>query len=132
MPRFPNLQKIRSTHWLVSLCLATALTPALAQTQDDQTAPTTPTQEETASTLPDMASIEQAWKRGDYVTARTGLEQLANALGTPLAQYRYGRILYEGRGGPRDMPGAIEWLTRAGRARPSGGHHPAGPNLPDR
>lgn len=113
MPRFPYLQKNRSTRWLGSLCLAAALplTPALAQ--EDQSEPATPAQEETAPALPDMASIEQAWKRGDYVSARIGLEQLANELGTPLAQYRYGRILYEGRGGPRDMPAAIDWLTRA-------------------
>lgn len=116
MPRFLDLQKFRLLHWLAALCLATALplSPALAQSdQTDQTGQAAAAENEAAIALPDMAAIEQAWKRGDYVTARIGLEQLARELGTPLAQYRYGRILYEGHGGARDMPGAIEWLTRA-------------------
>lgn len=61
----------------------------------------------------DMAQIEQAWARGDFVTVREGLSHLAHSAGTPLAQYRYGRVLLEGRGGPVDIPGAIEWLDRA-------------------
>ncbi len=66
-----------------------------------------------AETALDMPSIEQAWQRGDYVSAREGLAHLAETEGTALAQYRYGRILYEGRGGPRDIPAAMDWLARA-------------------
>ena len=63
--------------------------------------------------LPEMAAIEQAWNRGDFVTVRAGLKRLATETGTPLAQYRYGRILLEGRGGPRDSVAAAEWLEKA-------------------
>lgn len=66
-----------------------------------------------AQDMPAMTQIEQAWDRGDFVFAREGLEQLARQEGTPLAQYRYGRILLEGRGGPRDVDGAVSWLERA-------------------
>lgn len=64
-------------------------------------------------TAPDMAEIEQAWARGDFVFVREGLRHLAETEGTPLAQYRYGRVLLEGRGGPVDIPAAVEWLERA-------------------
>lgn len=63
--------------------------------------------------LPEMAVIERAWAQGDFVTVRQGLEVLAKELGTPLAQYRYGRVLIEGRGGPVDAEGAVLWLDKA-------------------
>jgi TPR repeat protein len=66
-----------------------------------------------ATPPPTMAEIEQAWQKGDYVLVRDGLKYLAEETGTPLAQYRYGRVLVEGRGGPRDIDGAAEWLTLA-------------------
>ena len=44
-----------------------------------------------------MAEIEQAWERGDYVFVRQGLKRHAEETGTALAQYRYGRVLAEGR-----------------------------------
>ncbi|QGX96791.1 sel1 repeat family protein (plasmid) [Roseovarius faecimaris] len=81
--------------------------PAPAQAQE------TGTQPDAAATAPTMAEVEQAWQRGDYVTVRTGLQHLAETTGTALAQYRYGRVLAEGRGGPRDLAGAVDWLTRA-------------------
>lgn len=61
----------------------------------------------------DMAQIEQAWARGDFESARNGLEILATETGTAMAQYRYGRILLEGRGGPQDIDAAVTWLQKA-------------------
>lgn len=61
----------------------------------------------------DMQQIEEAWAREDFEFARQGLEQLAQETGSALAQYRYGRILLEGRGGPTDIDGAVMWLERA-------------------
>lgn len=60
-----------------------------------------------------MAQVEQAWQRGDFVFVRKELERLANQDGTPLAQYRYGRVLLEGTGGPRDPQQAVAWLEKA-------------------
>ena len=62
---------------------------------------------------PTMAEIEQAWQRGDTVVVREGLARLATETGTALAQYRYGRVLAEGLGGPRDLSAAIDWLQKA-------------------
>lgn len=92
------------THRLLlplGLSLALALTPLPLAAED------------TAPSLPDMAEIERAWARSDFVAVRKGLAELAESTGTPLAQYRYGRVLIEGRGGPQDVPGAIDWLSRA-------------------
>ena len=71
--------------------------------------------QETAETapLPEMSEIEAAWAREDYETVRAGLERLAKEEGSPLAQYRYGRVLVEGRGGPRDLDEAVLWLDKA-------------------
>ncbi|MGP6086808.1 SEL1-like repeat protein [Antarctobacter jejuensis] len=66
-----------------------------------------------APALPDMAEIEQAWARNDFVTVRNGLKALAEETGDALAQYRYGRVLIEGRGGPVDPAGAVDWLDKA-------------------
>lgn len=63
--------------------------------------------------LPGMDQIEQAWAAGDFVFVRAGLKRHAEETGTPLAQYRYGRVLLEGRGGPQDMQGAQFWLEKA-------------------
>ena len=68
---------------------------------------------DTTASPPSMAEVENAWKRGDYVFVRNGLKQLAEETGTALAQYRYGRVLASGRGGPKDLPGAVDWLTKA-------------------
>lgn len=61
---------------------------------------------------PTMEALIEAYRAGDYVTARAGLARLAPD-GTPDAKYRYGRILFEGRGGPRDLAGAAHWLGQA-------------------
>lgn len=66
-----------------------------------------------AQELPEMAAIEQAWQRGDFTSVRQGLQQLAEQTDSALAHYRYGRVLLEGRGGPVDVSGAVEWLQRA-------------------
>jgi len=96
--------RIPSAPFLSALSLAAAMmlaTPASAQ--DTDTAP--------AAT---MEQVEQAWQKGDFVFVRDGLKQLAEAEGsTPLAQYRYGRVLIEGRGGPKDLEGAVDWLGKA-------------------
>ncbi|CUH63469.1 Putative beta-lactamase HcpC precursor [Thalassovita gelatinovora] len=63
--------------------------------------------------MPTMAEIERAYQRGDFVFVRKGLQQLAEETGTALAQYRYGRVLLEGKGGPRDMKAARDWLEKA-------------------
>lgn len=67
----------------------------------------------TDQSSPTMEQVEQAWEQGDYVFVRNGLKQLAEETGTALAQYRYGRTLLEGRGGPKDLPAAVDWLTKA-------------------
>ncbi|MFK7940746.1 MAG: tetratricopeptide repeat protein [Roseovarius sp.] len=90
--------RIHNVIWLCGLSLLTLGAPAQAQQTDT---PVT------------MAEIEQAWKAGDYVFVRDGLQQLAEQTGTALAQYRYGRVLAMGRGGPKDLPTAVTWLTRA-------------------
>ncbi|MEP2152870.1 MAG: tetratricopeptide repeat protein [Roseobacter sp.] len=61
----------------------------------------------------DMAAVEQAWSAGDFVQARKGLAHLAETQATPLTQYRYGRILIEGRGGPQNVSDGITWLEKA-------------------
>lgn len=60
-----------------------------------------------------MAEIEQAWQRGDFVFVRAGLEKLATEDGSALAQFRYGRVLLEGTGGPRNPGEAVAWLEKA-------------------
>lgn len=62
---------------------------------------------------PSMADVEAAWARGDFVFVRQGLKHLAENGGDMLAQYRYGRVLLEGRGGPQDLMAARDWLERA-------------------
>lgn len=70
-------------------------------------------QDNGATDLPDMAQIEEAWKREDYAFVRSGLERLATETGSSLAQYRYGRILVEGLGGSQDIDAAVMWLQKA-------------------
>lgn len=60
-----------------------------------------------------MEAVEQAWQRGDFVYVRRGLKTLAEDGGTPLAQFRYGRVLLDGTGGPRDVQAAVTWLEKA-------------------
>lgn len=90
---------------LISLLLLSLAGPVVAQ---DPPVPITD-----AAALPEMAAVEQAWQRGDFLFVRSALKQLAEEQGTALAQYRYGRVLLEGRGGPRDLNGAATWLQRA-------------------
>ncbi|MCD9149784.1 SEL1-like repeat protein [Pseudophaeobacter flagellatus] len=61
----------------------------------------------------DMVAVEAAWAAGDFARVRQGLKQLASEGGGPLVQYRYGRVLLEGRGGPQDLAAAQDWLERA-------------------
>lgn len=68
---------------------------------------------DTSVNMPDMEQVEQAWKRNDFVFVRNALEQISQSTGSAVAQYRYGRVLLEGRGGPRDIDGAVMWLQRA-------------------
>ena len=112
MTRFPAL--------LAALAILSApgLVPGTALAQD-ATAPATepattdPATDPATAPLPEMAEIEQAWARGDYVFVRKGLARHAVETGAPLAQYRYGRVLLEGRGGPLDPAAAAQWLERA-------------------
>ena len=90
---------LRPAPLILCLCLSLGLGPAAAQ------------EGETAS--PTMAEIEQAWQKDDFIFVRKGLQALAEETGTALAQYRYGRVLIEGRGGPKDLPGAVLWLTKS-------------------
>ncbi|MEP3944609.1 hypothetical protein [Ascidiaceihabitans sp.] len=89
------------------LCLAIFLliTPAMAQDVAQDGSQT--------GTPPNMAQVEQAWARGDFVFVRKGLAYLAQENGSALAQYRYGRVLLEGRGGPADPESAKLWLEKA-------------------
>lgn len=113
---------IRSRFLFFLLPLLT-LSPVLLTAQDSSQssdssatpAPLTPQQDGTP--LPEMAEIEQAWAQGDFGFVRTGLQRLAEQTGTALAQYRYGRVLLEGRGGPRDLAGAQLWLEKAAAQR---------------
>lgn len=90
---------------------ATALSPLHLAAQDNGDPPVETT--DLPEMAVEMAAIERAWAAGDFVTVRQGLKVLAEQDGTPLAQYRYGRILIEGRGGPHDPKGAVLWLDKA-------------------
>lgn len=92
--------------------LLIALLPVLPAALAAQQAGNTPPPVD-SDTLPDMAAIEQAWARGDFVFVRQGLQRLAEETDSVLAQYRYGRVLLEGRGGPRDLGAARDWLEKA-------------------
>ncbi|WP_375257050.1 tetratricopeptide repeat protein [Citreimonas sp.] len=70
----------------------------------------------TQDALPDMAALEAARDRGDFVTVRDGLERLVEAEPTPLARYRLALLLIEGRGGPRDLAQAVAQLDAAAQA----------------
>ncbi|WP_371229650.1 hypothetical protein [Roseovarius sp. 2305UL8-3] len=87
--------------WFAGILLVTMCAAALPAYAQDTPAPVT------------MAEIEQAWKANDFVFVREGLKHLAEEEETPLAQYRYGRVLVEGRGGPVDMDEAVVFLSRA-------------------
>ncbi|MDQ2092206.1 SEL1-like repeat protein [Marimonas arenosa] len=104
------------TFRLPLLLLSTSLamsTPALAQSDDASGTAIAPSPGTTPAPMPTMADIEQAWRAGDFVTVRDGLKILAETEGSALAQYRYGRVLAEGRGGPRDIEAAAGWLEKA-------------------
>ena len=81
-------------------------TQEVQEAQDDQATQPPPA-------APSMSAVEAAWARGDFVFVRQGLKHLAENGSNMLAQYRYGRVLMEGRGGPQDLMGARDWLERA-------------------
>lgn len=98
--------------------LAVLAAPALLAQEtagDAQTAATPDADADTdAAPVPQtMAEIEQAWAAGAFEAVRAGLKRLAEQEGSALAQYRYARVLLEGRGGPRDNDGAQAWLEKA-------------------
>ncbi|WP_417714515.1 SEL1-like repeat protein [Pseudophaeobacter arcticus] len=68
---------------------------------------------QSAPAAPSMSEVEAAWARGDFVFVRQGLKHLAENGTNMQAQYRYGRVLMEGRGGPQDLMAARDWLERA-------------------
>lgn len=108
MRKFDNASP--SGSWLLGIgcaaCLTLALSAFTATAQDTDT---------TASDQdpPTMPRVEKAWQAGDFVYVREGLKHLAEQEGTALASYRYGRVLLEGRGGPRNIPEAMRWLDKA-------------------
>ena len=59
-----------------------------------------------------IEAIEEAYKAGDFATARAGLLPLAEA-GNVQAQYRLGFMMASGSGGPFDQDGAKRWLESA-------------------
>ena len=103
--------KLRFARLILAAALLGAPLSAMAQTTDaDPAGADAPA---AAAAVPTMAEIEQAWAANDFVTVREGLKILAETEGSALAQYRYGRVLAEGRGGPRDIEGAAQWLQQA-------------------
>ncbi|MFT5967172.1 MAG: TPR repeat protein [Yoonia sp.] len=88
---------------LLLLCFAAHVTLSSAQTLHAQD----------TATLPEMATIEAAWQAKDYDTVRAGLEILATQTDEPRTHYRYGRVLFEGLGGPVDIDGGVKWFERA-------------------
>ncbi|WP_306131404.1 tetratricopeptide repeat protein [Roseivivax marinus] len=100
-------------------CLALLLSMPGAGTAQEAGGP-----EAASNALPEMAEIEAAYARGDYAVVREMLSQLAPATGDPQAQYRYGRALIEGIGGPVEPASGVMWLGRAADA-----HHAAAATL---
>lgn len=66
-----------------------------------------------------MEQIEQAWAAQDFVQVRQGLQHLAEAKQQPFAMYRYGYVLLQGLGGPKDVETGIQWLEKAIEANQS-------------
>ncbi|WP_167853571.1 SEL1-like repeat protein [Roseovarius aestuariivivens] len=89
------------------VCLVLSLSSLAATANEDRAA------DDNATPRVTMQQIEDAWRKGDFIFAREGLGQLAAEGGSAVAEYRYGRVLLEGRGGPRDIPAAIKWLEQA-------------------
>ncbi|MGJ8628453.1 MAG: SEL1-like repeat protein [Sulfitobacter sp.] len=90
-------------NFLISVGFALCLSPIIAAAQDSAE----------PTNVPDMTQIEQAWQKGNFVAVRTGLEQLSKISDEAMVQYRYGRVLLEGRGGDQDIDAAVEWLQKA-------------------
>ena len=98
---------------LTLICAALLLSQPVGLLAQETTSDSTAQTADTAAPIT-MEAIEQAWKNSDYVTVRQGLKQLAEAEdASSLAQYRYGRVLVQGRGGPTDLEGAVHYLTLA-------------------
>lgn len=68
--------------------------------------------QESAAPKLTMQEVEAAWAQQDFVKVRGGLKVLAEE-GMPFAMYRYGRVLLQGLGGPKDQEGAEFWLEKA-------------------
>ncbi|GGA29468.1 tetratricopeptide repeat protein [Neptunicoccus cionae] len=90
---------------LISPILAAALAFALPL-QAQQTGAPSPAQ---------MEAVEDAYAAEDYAAARAGLLELAET-GDALAQARLARLLLDGRGGPADPAGAVDWLQKSVQA----------------
>ncbi len=67
--------------------------------------------------LVSMQDIEAAWAQKDFAFVREGLRQHVDKTNDPLAQFRYGRVLLEALGGPRDLEAAAHWLEEAATAK---------------
>ena len=85
--------------------------PILAAALAFGSAPHAQTAELTSDLTP-MQKAEQAFAAEDYTTARAELLSLAQA-GDALAQARLARLLLDGRGGPADPAGAVDWLHKS-------------------
>ncbi|WP_412552903.1 hypothetical protein [Shimia sp. MIT1388] len=72
-----------------------------------------PDTSETPAPLTPMRDIEAAWAQKNYAFVRAQLLRHVEETDQPLAQYRYGRVLLEAIGGPRDLEGAAFWLEKA-------------------
>lgn len=107
--------KFRSFPFMV-LALSVSASAALSQqTTVFKPAADAPSQgvTEQGTPLPSMTDIEAAWVQKDYVFVRENLRRHVEETDTSLAQYRYGRVLLEALGGPRDLQGAAFWLEKA-------------------
>lgn len=85
--------------------------PILAAALAFGSAPYAQTSDLTADLTP-MQKAEQAFAAQDYTTARAELLELAQS-GDALAQARLARLLLDGRGGPADPAGAVDWLQKS-------------------
>lgn len=73
----------------------------------------------------DLEAARQAFRQGDYSTARREMTVLAEA-GDRDAQFYLGQMLAQGLDGPRDMPAAVGWFEKAAAAGHIGAQSSAG------
>eukprot|EP00581_Thalassiosira_minuscula_P024056 CAMPEP_0184409188 /NCGR_PEP_ID=MMETSP0738-20130409/3866_1 /TAXON_ID=385413 /ORGANISM="Thalassiosira miniscula, Strain CCMP1093" /LENGTH=138 /DNA_ID=CAMNT_0026766839 /DNA_START=195 /DNA_END=608 /DNA_ORIENTATION=+ len=112
MPFFAPLSETTPSPWPTPLSKLPALGLCLAILILSNAAPLG-AQDTQDATLPEMSAIEQAWQQQDFVFVRSALAQLAQETESAVAQFRYGRVLLEGRGGPTDIDAAVAWLQKA-------------------